>query len=217
MRLILGNCNYSSWSLRTWLIARHAEVAFEELRIPLYEPDSRTALQAYCPAGKVPVLEDGVLRVWDSLAIAEYLAERHTSLWPRASAARARARSMCAEMHAGFAALRDELPMNCRRTPGRVAVSARCGADIDRVVELWDECLADGTGPWLFADWSIVDAFFAPVALRLHTYAIPVADLTQTYVDKQLNDPFVQEWCARGAAEIEVIEVAEKPVAAPAA
>ena len=217
MRLILGNYNYSSWSMRAWLIARHAQIAVEELRIPLYRPDSLTLLQAHCPARKVPVLEDGPLSVWDSLAIAEYLAERHPSLWPQASAARARARSMCAEMHAGFAALRDELPMNCRRTPGRVAISARCRADIERIAELWGECLADGNGPWLFTRWSIADAFFAPVALRLRTYAIAVTDPAQTYIDTQLNDPFVQEWCARGTEEAEIIEAAEIPAAAPTA
>jgi glutathione S-transferase len=217
MRLILGNYNYSSWSLRAWLIARHAEVTVEALRIPLYRSDSQPALLEHCPAGKVPVLEDGPLRVWDSLAIAEYLAERDASLWPRAPGIRARARSMCAEMHAGFAALREELPMNCRRPPGRVAMSTRCSADIDRLVELWSGCLADGDGPWLFARWSIADAFFAPVALRLHTYAVPVTELAQAYLATQLNDSFVQEWCALGAAEAEIIEAAEIPSIAPVA
>jgi glutathione S-transferase len=213
MRLVLGNYNYSSWSLRAWLIARRAQVAVEELRIPLYRADSQPALREHCPAGKVPVLKDGCLRVWDSLAIAEYLAERDTSLWPQATDARARARSMCAEMHAGFVALRDELPMNCRRAPARIAMSSRCRADIERIVELWSECLGDAGAPWLFERWSITDAFFAPVALRLHTYAVPVTDLAQAYVAAQLNDPLVQEWCARGAAETEVIAAAEVPAA----
>lgn len=214
MRLILGNCNYSSWSLRAWLIARRARVAFEEYRIPLYRADSGAALRTHCPARKVPVLEDGSLRVWDSLAIAEYLAERVPGLWPQTAARRAEARSLCAEMHAGFDALRAELPMNCRRSPAPVAVSPACRADVDRVVEAWDVRLREG-GPWLFGEWSIADAFFAPVALRLHTYAVTVRDTVEPYVVRQLGDPLVEEWCERAADEPEIIPGGERPAALP--
>ena len=212
MRLIVGNYNYSSWSLRAWLIARRAQVEFEELRIALYQPDSHALLEANCPALKVPVLEDGSLHVWDSLAIAEYLAELDAALWPETVAQRAAARSMCAETHAGFSALREELPMNCRRLPGPVAISPACAADVDRIVALWTDCLAqENGGTWLFGRWSIADAFFAPVALRLHTYAVPVSGAAQAYIERQLDDPLVQEWCERGAAETEIIAGAELP------
>lgn len=212
MRLIIGNRNYSSWSLRGWLVARRSGLDFEELRLPLFTEVGDRQLGELCPAGLVPVLEDGERVIWDSLAIAEYLAERCPGLWPAEPAARAAARSACAEMHSGFPTLRDELPMNCRREPAAIELSPACEADVARIQQLWiglREQFGD-RGPWLCGEWSIADAFFAPVALRLDRYAVTVGETAALYIQTQVGDPLLGEWLAAARAEPEVIEQAER-------
>ncbi len=212
MRLIIGNRNYSSWSLRGWLVARKAGLDFDELLIPLDTPEGDRLMAEHCPAGCVPVLEDDGLSIWDSLAIAEYLAERQPALWPADRAARAVARSACAQMHSDFAALRDELPMNCRRAVAALDYSAACAADIARIEALWAGLRRrfGAAGPWLCGDWSVVDAFFAPVALRFDRYAVPVSAEARAYLDTQLGDADLAAWLAAARQERYVIEHEER-------
>ena len=212
MRLIIGNRNYSSWSLRGWLVARKAGLTFDELFVPLDTPEGDRLMAEHCPADRVPVLEDGGLAIWDSLAIAEYLAGSHPALWPADRAARAVARSACAQMHSGFPALRDELPMNCRRALAPVDYSAACATEIACIEALWAELRRrfGAGGPWLCGDWSIADAFFAPVALRLDRYAVPVGGEARAYIDAQLGDADLADWIAAARQERYVIEHEER-------
>ncbi len=204
MKLVIGNKNYSSWSLRPWLLMRHAGIAFEEIQIRLFSPEFAAQIARYSPAGKVPALIDGDVTVWDSLSIAEYVAERfpQKQLWPADPAARAFARSTCAEMHAGFGNLRSSLPMNVTAVlPGRgwnVAVQQ----DVARIGAIWTDARARyGTkGPFLFGEFSIADAFFAPVVSRFATYGIHLPDAAKAYADFILALPAMQEWIA-GARE----------------
>ena len=190
LKLVIGNKNYSSWSLRPWLQLRESGIPFEEVRIPLFsEGDWRREITSFTPAGKVPALMDGELAVWDSLAIMEYVREKEGKAigWPTSPSARAVARAVSAEMHSGFAAVRSELPMNIRarvpHTPGEL--SEACRADIARIDALW--CNARQRygvdGPWLFGRISIADLMFAPVATRFVTYGIAVSDEAQRFVD----------------------------------
>lgn len=208
--LVIGNKNYASWSLRAWLAARHAGVEFDEVMIPLFEPGYKERILAYSPAGKVPALRHGDLVVWDSLAICEYLAELCPSLWPQGSAARARARAVSAEMHAGFPALRSELPMNCRARGRQVELSAAACTDLERVQTLWRDCRAAApSGPWLFGDYSIADAMYAPLVTRLVTYDTALEDTARAYVDTTLADPHLQHWLAAAEVEPHTIERVE--------
>ena len=207
MRLVIGNKNYSSWSLRAWLPLRHLGVPFEEERIALFEPGYKERILARSPAGKVPVLIDGDVTVWDTLAIGEYLAERFPGrgLWPEHAADRARARSVSAEMHAGFAALRTHMPMNIRaRYPGR-GRTPEVAADIARVCEIWRECLRRSGGPFLFGGFGLVDAMYAPVAARFLTYAIELEAGLEAYVDGIWNLAAMREWRSAAVAETEII------------
>ncbi len=173
MKLVIGDKNYSSWSMRPWLLLTHFGIAFHELMIELDEPGTKAAILAHSASGKVPclVLDDGVA-VWDSLAIAETLAERHPEhpLWPRDAAARARARSVSAEMHSGFGELRAAMPMNIRANRPDHSANAGVLADIARIDALWRECLAASGGPFLFGEFSIADAMYAPVVMRFNSY-----------------------------------------------
>lgn len=220
MRLIIGNRNYSSWSLRAWLVAARCGVPFEVVRLPLDTPEFAAQVHALSPSGRVPALQlsdmglDGVV-VWDSLAIAETLAERFPAaqLWPADADVRAEARAVSAEMHAGFGALRRELPMNIRARR-RVGVSAAAQADIARVREIWSACLARfaAHGPWLFGAWSIADAMYAPVVTRFVTYGVEgdardlAADaLVSGYLATTCADPLLAAWTALAREEIEVV------------
>jgi len=207
LELVIGNKNYSSWSLRPWLLLKHFGVEFDERKLLLDTPSFAQEIAQWSPAGRVPVLVDSTVTVWDSLAIAEYLNEAYLEGrgWPSSPHERAVARSLTAEMHAGFAALRSELPMNVRRAPSAVALSNAAIRDAKRVQEIWDQCLTRSRGPWLFGAFSIADAFFAPVALRFYTYKIALTPLSKSYRDRILVDPAVQEWCADAAAEAEVV------------
>lgn len=213
LTLIIGNKNYSSWSMRPWLALKHTGAPFREVRIPLYTPESKPQILAYSPSGKVPALRDGDLTVWDSLAVCEYLAERfpQTRLWPADPAARAVARSICAEMHAGFQELRKNMSMNIRRAlPGR-GMTPEVARDIERIKQIWRDCRkAYGRGgPFLFGGFTIADAFYAPVVLRFRTYAVEADPETRAYMDAILAWPAVQEWIKDGEAETEVIEAFE--------
>lgn len=209
--LVIGNRNYSSWSLRAWLMLKHAEVDFDELRIPLHVKGYREKLLACSPAGKVPVYRDGDLLVWDTLAIGEYLYETHPSLWPVRREARARARSVSAEMHSGFAPLRTAMPMNIRARGRRVRTSAEVEADIVRIKDIWRELRTQyaAAGPWLFGQYSIADAMFAPVAFRFLTYGVGEPGFVDEYVQTTARDPLVQEWVRAAELERETIASSE--------
>jgi glutathione S-transferase len=215
--LVLGNKNYSSWSVRAWLAVRQTGAAFDEIIIPLDQPVTASEIAAHSPSGKVPVLKTRGLAVWDSLAIAEYLAERYPAvgLWPAAEDARATARAAAAEMHAGFQALRAQLPMNVRavkpglRTPG-------AEADIHRIATLWSDCRRrfGASGPFLFGAWSLADAFYAPVVSRFTTYRVGVDAVCQAYMEAVLEAPMVAEWFA--ATKVEPWAIAKYDRISPA-
>ena len=208
LALVIGNKNYSSWSLRPWLAMKQVEIPFTEIRIPLYQPDSRQRILEHSPAGKVPVLKDRAVTVWDSLAILEHLTERFPDrgLWPRDSASRARARSVSAEMHSGFAALRSHMPMNLRNSyPGR-GLTPEVDADIARIVGLCTDCLTTASGPFLLGDFCIADAMFAPVATRFVTYGVKLPPVCRRYVDTLVALPAMQAWYADARAERESVE-----------
>jgi glutathione S-transferase len=205
LKLYIGNKNYSSWSMRAWVLLKQADIPFEEvmLRFDSFEDgsDFRQSVSAISPAGKVPVLVDGDLTVWDTLAIAEYLAERFPEkhLWPLDAKARARARSVCAEMHAGFAALRRHCMMNIEALLPEVGARlwqehAVLRADVERLTHMWRELLAGRQDGLLFGDFTIADAFFAPVCMRLVTYALPVPDDIAAYVARVRALPGVAAW-----------------------
>jgi glutathione S-transferase len=197
--LVVGNKNYSSWSLRAWLAMKVLGLPFREVRIPLYGPESKRALLEYSPAGKVPCLVDGEVRVWDSLAILEYLAERHPALWPADAALRARARSISAEMHSGFPNLRQHMSMNIRkRHPGK-GRTPEVLAEIARIVALWSEA----RGPFLFGAFGAADAMYAPVVLRFRTYAVELPPVCRAYADAVLALPALQQWMRDAERETE--------------
>jgi glutathione S-transferase len=209
LTLVIGNKNYSSWSLRPWLLMKQLGLEFTEIRIPLYTPESLSQLQQYSPSGKVPVLLHDNLIVWDSLAICEYVAETfpHLSCWPENKAARVFARSISAEMHSGFQNLRQNMSMNCRtKYPGKGLVSG-VQQDIDRITSIWQECRRNfgEHGKFLFGNFTIADAMFAPVALRFVTYDVQIDSISRDYVESILSLPGIQEWITAAKGETEVI------------
>lgn len=201
MRLLIGNKNYSSWSLRPWIAMKALGIAFEEEMIFLDKPDTQERIRRHNPAGRVPCLIDGELVVWDSLAILEYLAERHPALWPAERAQRARARSVAAEMHSGFPALRSAMSMNVRkRFPGK-GRSPEVDAEIQRISRIFDSSLK----PFLFGAFCAADAMYAPVVLRFRTYEPPLSAATRAYMDAMLALPAMREWIAAAEREGEAI------------
>jgi glutathione S-transferase len=212
LKLVIGNKNYSSWSMRPWLALRANNIAFEEVFIPLYTSDKadKDRILGFSRSGKVPALIDGDITIWDSLSIIEYVAEKfpQARLWPQDRASRAHARSISAEMHSGFAALRNECGMNLHRPVRAVALSDDARANVARIQQIWAECHRryGGLGPFLFGDFSGADAMFAPVVHRFRTYAIEVAADAQPYVDAMTSLPAFQEWTRDGLAETLVIE-----------
>lgn len=212
LKLHIGNKNYSSWSMRPWVLLRQAGIPFEEVlvRFDGFDASSqfKQALAGLTPTGKVPVLQDDALVIWDTLAIAEYLAEQFPEkrLWPADPAARARARSVCAEMHAGFSALRSHCPQNIEASLPEVGAliwrdQAPVRADVERLVAMWSELLAAHGGPMLFGGFSIADAYFAPVCMRLKTYGLPVPPTISAYVERVAALPGVAAWIADAKAE----------------
>ena len=220
LKLYIGNKNYSSWSMRPWVLLKQAGIPFEEVmvRFDSFEPGStfRRTMDPISPTGKVPLLQDGALTVWDTLAIAEYLAEQHPEyqLWPQAVAARAQARSVCAEMHSGFGNLRSQCPMNIEASlPGTGALIWRdkpgVRSDVARLVAMWQELLREHGGPMLFGDFSIADAYYAPICMRLKTYALPVPTQIAAYVARVCALPGVQAWISDALAENDFLDFEE--------
>lgn len=219
-KLYVGNKNYSSWSMRPWVLMKQAGIPFEEVmvRFDSFAPGSqfRTVMDPLSPTGKVPVLVDGALTVWDTLAIAEYLAEQfpEKQLWPADPAKRARARSICAEMHSGFTALRGACMMNIEADlPEAGALIWRdkpaVRKDVERLVAMWTELLAQHGGPLLFGEFTIADAYYAPVCTRLKTYHLPVPEAIAAYVDRVLALPGVAAWVDQAKAEADFIDFEE--------
>ena len=220
LKLYIGNKNYSSWSMRPWVLLRQAGIPFDEVmvRFDSFSSDSqfKQRLGPISPAGRVPVLVDDGLVVWDTLAICEYLAEKFPllALWPAAVAARARARSICAEMHSGFTSLRAASPMNIEAAlpeAGQLIWRDKAGvrADVARLVEMWSELLTEHRGPMLFGNFSIADAYFAPVCMRLKTYRLPVPAHIAAYVDRVRALPGVLAWIDGALAEKDFLDFEE--------
>jgi glutathione S-transferase len=221
MQLYIGNKNYSSWSLRPWLVLRHFQIPFQEVmvRFDSFAPNSRfkTTMSALSPTAQVPLLvDDDGLVVWDTLAICEYLAERfpERSLWPVERAARARARSLCAEMHAGFRALRNACPQNIEAHLPDIgqrvlAEQADVHTDLARLQAMWTDALSASGGPFLFGEFCIADAYFAPVVGRLRTYALPVSAPVQTYMERVFATPAMSTWVQDALAEQDFLDFEE--------
>jgi len=223
LQLVIGNKNYSSWSMRPWVLMKARGIAFTERKLRFdFSPGSAfyQALAPLTPTAKVPVLvlEDG-FAVWDTLAIVETLAERDVGIWPADARQRARARSLVAEMHSGFSALRNHCPMNIEATLPEVgakvwAEQAAVRKDVARIEQAWGEALAGSGGPFLFGGFGAADAFFAPVCMRLATYALPVSDTTRAYVERVKASPAVAAWIADALAERDFI-AEDEPYRAP--
>jgi glutathione S-transferase len=220
LTITLGNKNYSSWSLRGWLALKQTGAAFEEVVVPLDRPDSRESILAAGPSGRVPVLRHGALTIWDSLAIGEYLAEHFPAagLWPAERAARAVARAVTAEMHAGFAALRNHMPMDLRsRHPG-LGRGLGVAEDIARIRSIWQDCRVrfGRGGDFLFGGFTLADAAFAPVVTRFVTYEVALEGAAAAYRDAVLAWPALEEWSAAARTEPWVIEFPELQAPRPA-
>jgi glutathione S-transferase len=209
LRLIIGNKNYSSWSLRPWLAMKVAGIAFEETLLPLDAADFKANLATLGGAGKVPLLIDGEIRVWESLAILEYLADKFpgAGLWPREAAARAHARAVACEMHSGFSSLRSLLPMNIHRPVIRRLLDAGATADVARIQSIWTESRDrfGASGPFLYGAFGAADAMYAPVVSRLHTYAIEVGTVARTYMTAMMALPAWVEWRDAARRETSVL------------
>lgn len=208
MRLLIGNKNYSTWSLRPWLVLKHFAIPFDEEFLPLSGERWKENIVARTPSGHVPVLFDGDLAISESLAIIEYIADAHPHkpIWPTDIASRALARSASAEMHAGFLTLRNAAPMNLRASyPGRIEYS-EIKSDMRRLEMLWCELMARSGGPYLFGSFSAADAMFAPVAARIRTYDLPVSGLVKEYVDAIYDLPAFKEWHAAALKETWTVE-----------
>ncbi|MDB5807835.1 MAG: glutathione S-transferase [Betaproteobacteria bacterium] len=203
LKLVIADKNYSSWSMRPWVLLTQAGIAFEEIQVWLREPDTKANIVRYSPSGTVPVLIDGDLTVHDSLAICEYLAEKfpEKALWPRDAAQRARARSVSAEMHSSFTGLRGRMPMNIRnRYLGR-GMNEEVAADVARLSAMWGECLARSGGPYLFGAFGIADAMYTPMVFRLQTYGVPLEGVAKQYYETLLATPALVTLMAQAAAE----------------
>ena len=209
-KLIIGNKNYSTWSLRAWFLLAEAGIEFEEERIALDMPGCAARIAQYSPACLVPVLVLDGEAIWDTMAIAETVAERwpEKKLWPSDPKARAHAKSICAEIHAGFSVLRESMPMNCRAMGRRVPLPDALAADIDRIFEIWSDCQRryHSGGDWLFGNFSVADAMYAPVVLRFRTYGINLPQSATAYPERLLQSEALQDWLAASESETEVIE-----------
>jgi glutathione S-transferase len=210
-QLVIGNKNYSSWSLRAWLILVKLGIEFEEICVSLFTEGSQTEIQRYSPAGKVPVYLEEDLTIWDSLAIAENFAEQYPELLPNDTKQKALARSVAAEMHSGFFALRSQMPMNCRATKRKVELTSELTQDIQRIQAIWTSCRNQNTqaGSWLFGDFTIVDAMYAPVVFRFNTYGVECPPVAAEYMSWVLDDPDIKRWNEAAKNETEVIQAGE--------
>jgi glutathione S-transferase len=212
LTLVIGNKNYSSWSMRPWVALTAFGIPFNEVKVLLDKPDTAARIAEYSGAGRVPVLIAGEMTIWDSLAICEYIAEQFPDLhmWPSDVAARAMARSVTAEMHSGFTGLRSAMSMNLKaRLPGR-GRTADAQGDIGRICEIWEECLSRfGHHEYLFGAFSIADAFYAPVVMRFKTYGVSLAPALQAYCERVENHPAVARWVREGLAETDTADFHE--------
>jgi glutathione S-transferase len=210
MKLIIGNKNYSSWSLRAWLLLKHPGIPFDEEKISFNAPDFKERVRRYSPVGQVPVLVDDEIVVWDSLAIAEYVAEKfwEKKLWPEDRAARAHARSICAEMHSGFRAMRNRMAMNCELSLSTVLFELDVQKDVERILSMWRECREryKSRGRFLFGEFTVADAYYAPVVRRFIGYGTVLPEFARRYVDTIEQLPAMQEWVAAGRAEHDFVE-----------
>ncbi|WP_332775784.1 glutathione S-transferase family protein [Polaromonas sp.] len=222
LKLYIGNKNYSSWSMRPWVLLKQAGIAFEEVMVRFgvnaFSPDSsfKQAVHAVSPGGRVPVLVDDGFSVWDTLAIAEYVAEKfpEKQLWPQDVKARARARSVCAEMHSGFGGLRSACPMNIEASLAQAGALAwrdqpAVRTDVQRIVAMWTELLEQHKGPMLFGEFSVADAYFAPVCMRLKNYELPVPGQITDYIHRVCALPGVKAWIADALAEKDFVDFDE--------
>ena len=207
--LVIGNRNYSSWSLRPWALARHLGIECAELRLPLHTAEFRTEIGRYSPTGAVPVLVEGDLRIWDSLAIIEYLSELAAGRgWPVDPSRRAEARAVAAEMHSGFGALRSSYPMNIRARGRRVPMTAELAAAVARIDALWTQCRTRyaADGPWLFGSYSAADAMYLPVAFRFQTYGTEgLGALARGYAAHATADPVIAPWVEAAITETDTL------------
>jgi glutathione S-transferase len=216
--LVLGSKNYSSWSLRPWILLKHLGVDFDEVVLQLDTEQFHQEIDKYSPTGRVPVLIDGDVRVWDSLAICEYAGEQtarwrgeppgtESRAWPADPAVRAHARSVCAEMHSGFQALRSVCPMNVRALNARVRMTPALAGDIVRIDRIWSGCRQrfGAAGPWLFGQYTAADAMFAPVALRFRSYGAQLSARSRDYLETVLGDPLLGEWIVAAETEGHVV------------
>ena len=215
MILAIGNRNYSSWSLRPWLLMRRSGLEFDVVDVPLDTEATPGAMLRWSPTGRVPVLRDGDLVVWDSLAICEHVAELAPGLWPADRADRAVARAMAAEMHSGFPSVRATMPMNCRRRVAGFRPDAPTRVELGRIDASLGASLERSGGAWLAGDFGVVDAMYAPVASRLRTYAVTLSAPVEAWIDRLLETPEMREWYAAAAAEQAVIEAEEIPDGEP--
>jgi glutathione S-transferase len=210
MKLIIGNKNYSSWSMRPWMLLTGLDIPFEEEKLSFNDPQWKAKVRRHSPVGKVPVLVDGDVTVWDSLAIVEYVAEKFPdrAVWPRDRAARAHARAICAEMHAGFSHMRNHLGMNCELRLPNVAFDRETQHDIKRVIGLWSDCRArfGQGGPFLCGAFSAADAYYAPVVRRFVTYGVALPDVARAYVATMEELPAMRSWMSAALAEHEFVE-----------
>jgi glutathione S-transferase len=215
VKLVIGNKNYSSWSLRPWIAMRHLGLDFEEVVIPMNQPGTRAEMLRHSPTGLVPTLVDGDITVFETIAIIEHLNDHHANgaLWPKDRAARAHARSVSAEMHAGFAAFRRDCPMNLRRPVKRHTPSPDGMAAAERIDAIWRDCRArfGAEGPFLFGTFTAADAMYAPVVNRFHVYDVPRSQESQTYMDAIMALPAWKEWEAASRAEPWIIAKVEIP------
>jgi len=205
LTLVIGNKNYSSWSMRPWLALAHHKVPFEEIVINIYADDKKARILEHSPAGKVPILKDGKATIWDSLAILEYLADKFPDLhlWPKDPAMRAHARSVSAEMHSGFQALRQATPMNLKRVPRPIELNEDVKADVARVEAIWNDCRMryGKQGHFLFGEFSAADCMYAPVTTRFRNYDVPVDLVASAYVDTIHALPAFERWREAGLKE----------------
>jgi glutathione S-transferase len=213
MKLLIGNKNYSSWSLRPWLLLSQLEIPFEEEKLSFNDPEFKTRVGHHSPVGEVPVLVDGDVVVWDSLAIVEYLAETFPDrgVWPRERAARAHARAICAEIHAGFGALREAMPMNCAVRFDWVPRDVRVQRDIARIVAMWSDCRTrfGKGGPFLFGGFSAADAYYAPVVRRFLGFDVKLPDIAAAYAAAVDGLPAMRAWMTAALGEHEFVAVDE--------
>ncbi len=213
LKLVIGNKNYSSWSLRPWFFLKNLEIDFDEEIVFLFEDNTERKLKPYFSDEKVPILLDGDLQVWDSLAIIETLADKFPDKlgWPKDTDAKAVARAVSAEMHSGYFALREALPMNCKKHFPDYPITGEVQKDIDRIISVWEFCRSNygNNGPWLFGKFSGADAMFAPIVLRLSGYDVKLPGITKEYVKMVLQNEYMQSWIEAGKAEKQVIEIDE--------